>query len=347
MIDQKFLSSNRNLTGIEKLKNIYHDVILDTQTSIIYDQDFQFIEECLYEVLYWGANIPGKWLKVIPGPIINSQDQLKAELDNRKKIIKDEIALLRNEKRLDITYLEPGRYFFALHPTGWYPYGHLHDSLNRLYPWREIDKNDGDKLLVSRINKVNDFHLHCLSYGFEEDQIIECGKVGRFLRIPTLYFGVNPSFYTSFTPDCYRWVRSGYAKVFNRLIDKKGKFRLYLDRNHVKGGKRGVINNEDVKQLLIQEGFKIVTGQETLKEIYSLFSNAEIIVGSHGSLFVNTIFSDSSCKIIEFCPSNRPDFSFKNKYKDAVDYMHILVDGDGDFNIKIDLDELFKLINKK
>ncbi|WP_202941825.1 glycosyltransferase 61 family protein [Alteromonas macleodii] len=75
-----------------------------------------------------------------------------------------------------------------------------------------------------------------------------------------------------------------------------------------------------------------------------MFSNAELIVGVHGSLFVNTIFANDTCKIIEYCPANRPDFSFQNKYKNAINYTHFLVDADSDFNIDIDLNELSLLL---
>lgn len=344
MIKSDFLSSNRNLTGIGKLSNIYHNVILDTQTSIVYDENFNLIEECLYEVLYWGANIPGKWFKVMPGHVLNCSETLNEEIDKRKSVILNELEEQRKRDDFKVVHLENRRYFFALHPTGWYPYGHLHDSLNRLFTWKELDKTESDRLLVSQINKVNDFDLHCAAYGFSSNSILECRKLSRFIRIPTLYYGVNPSFYTSFTPECYSWVRSGYSKVFNNGSNEESPCKLYLDRNHVKGGARGVRNNDEVKDFLKGKGFKIVTGSESLSEIYTLFSNAELIVGVHGSLFVNTIFANDTCKIIEYCPANRPDFSFQNKYKNAIDYTHFLVDADSDFNIDIDLDELSKLL---
>jgi capsular polysaccharide biosynthesis protein len=221
----------------------------------------------------------------------------------------------------------------------------LHDSLNRLYPWRHLERRDDDRLLVSRTNKVSDFHIHCKAYGFDEKSILECQKEGRFLKIPTLYYGVNPSFYTSFTPDCYAWVKDGYDSLFPAPARRIP--GIYLDRNHVKSNARGVENNEEVKDYLRSRGFVVVTGEESLSEIYQLFSSAQCIVGPHGSVFVNTIFCQSDCQIIEYCPSNRPDFSFLHKYKLAQDYTHILVEADSDFNISINISELSNMLDSK
>lgn len=337
-----FLNSKRNLTSIGKLDNIYSNVIIDSKTSVIYDSNFEIIDETLYEVLYWGANIPGKWCKVIPGSILNDPEKLQQEIDLRKKIILDELKELKATNNLDIVELEASRYFFALHPTGWYPYGHLHDSLNRLFPWRFLQKSRNDKLLVSHTNKVKDFNQHCNAYGFDESSILECQKISRFIKVSTLYYGVNPSFYTSFTPECYDWVSSGYAREL--YIEKKNIPGIYLDRNTVKNNARGVTNNNELKSFLLSKGFTIVNGSEPLKTIYDLFSSAEYIIGSHGSLFANTIFCNEKAKIYEFCPATREDHSFETKYKKANDYNYYLIDCDDNFNIEIDLNLIKRIL---
>ena len=84
---------------------------------------------------------------------------------------------------------------------------------------------------------------------------------------------------------------------------------------------------------------------QNLKEMVRLFASAEKIIGPHGSLFVNTIFAGENAEIYEFCPKNRPDYSFRNKHKAAKKYEHQLLDADEQHNIRIDLktlEEIYK-----
>ena len=153
-----------------------------------------------------------------------------------------------------------------------------------------------------------------------------------------LYVPYSPAMLTNFTDSTYPWLIRNYLKKF--IDHNKPIPGLYLTRNHVIPGARGVLNESEVVEKLTNKGFVVVTGNESLKEIINLFYYAECIVGAHGSLFANTIFSKPTCKVFEFCPHNRIDYSFKSKYKAVKEYMHLIVNGDVNFNIDIQLDQL-------
>lgn len=339
MIEQGFLESNRNLTKAEKYLYTLENVIVDTKTGLVLDEKGIIKFELAYEVLYWGPPIKGN--------VFDSESLLIEEICKRYRDKANEVSeALENSD--DITNLDPkNAYIYLLHPVGWYPYGHLHDSLNRLFSCKN-ESIESPKLLCSRFNKINDFDLHIRAYGYDSSAIVNCTKLPRFIRVPKLLYPVNPSFYTSFRPDVYEWVLNGYSSALSDSSKKYvgERYKLYLTRNHVVNGARGVVNDEEVKDYLLKQGFKVLSGTESLKEIFHYFSNSQCIIAPHGSILVNTIFCPSDSKILEFCPANRIDYSFKNKYKHATQYEHVLVEADSRFNISLDLEVIKSFLGK-
>jgi capsular polysaccharide biosynthesis protein len=120
---------------------------------------------------------------------------------------------------------------------------------------------------------------------------------------------------------------------------------LYLSRNHVRPGVRGVINEDEVIKYLTSRNFTILNGAESLEETYYLFSRATKIIGPHGSLFANTMFCKEDCHILEYCPSNRIDGTFLNKLKKAKKYKQIIVESDESFNIFIDIETMTSILS--
>jgi hypothetical protein len=78
-----------------------------------------------------------------------------------------------------------------------------------------------------------------------------------------------------------------------------------------------------------------IAQRESLEDTVNSFANAKIVLGAHGSMFANTIFCGSGTSIFEFCPANRPDFSFRDKYKISEQYFHFLLEVSvcSDFNL--------------
>jgi len=335
-----FLQAAINLTNIQEYKNVYEDVFVDTKTGAVLDSTLCPIYETLYEVLFW-------WGGTLHGQNLVDKNLRKIALEKRYQGLLEELATITTEdieiaKVLDDTK----QTVYAMHSHGWYPYGHLHDSLLRLYPWRN-EKFENPIVLCSKYNRVVDFPLHLKAFGYEENTIYRTSEKYRLIKVAKLHYGVNESpFWTTSSQEQYGWMREGYLNLLDEEIKKLPEINgLYLSRNHV--GRRGVTNNDEVELFLKGKGFRTLTGNEKLIEIISLFYRAKTIVGPHGSIFVNTIFCKEKAKIIEFCPNNRQDFSFKGKTKLAQDYNHILVPADEDFNIEININELKFLLDGK
>ena len=101
-----------------------------------------------------------------------------------------------------------------------------------------------------------------------------------------------------------------FNKILNseKLIDKS--YNIYLARS--KFGRS--IQNEKVIVDILKEkyNFIVVDGSEKLEDIIHYFTNAKIILGAHGSLMKNLIWSKKNPILIELCPYTRHDCFYGN-----------------------------------
>ncbi len=102
------------------------------------------------------------------------------------------------------------------------------------------------------------------------------------------------------------WISEWLKKKFiKKNINEKVNFskKIYIGRgdsiSNVKD-LRSITNEEEVKQFLLQNGFKIIKlGDLHFKDQVLTFNNADIIVGLHGAGFANLAFCKSNTRIIE------------------------------------------------
>jgi hypothetical protein len=96
-----------------------------------------------------------------------------------------------------------------------------------------------------------------------------------------------------------------WARCFGEVLpelrverDKEAPKKIYINRSHA--GRRG-IDNEPAFEAVVQAlGFVIVRpGQLSFAEQKRVFSNAEVIIGSHGAALTNMIYSQCNPAIIE------------------------------------------------
>lgn len=331
-----FLSSKLNFVGADKLGYLFSDVYIDTETGAVLNKDLELEDMSLNEILYWND--------IIPRNTLLDSTLLKECLWEKKAALREKIAQI-SEMDLESAFHfgANDQVIYMLHAFGWYPYGHLHDSLQRLFPWRDIHFNS-PKILCSDYRRVVDFEGHISGMGYSPDSIVDSTSLPRLVFVPKLYFGMSPACPTTFTECSYNWTVEGYRKVFKIKDDRLP--GIYLSRNGVKAGKRGVINDSQVQEILKNVGFTILNGSEPLSTIIDCFSRADKIVAPHGSLLANTIFSKKQAVVIEYCPENRPDYSFARKVKAVDNYHHILTYADEDFNLEIPIDGLIELLNR-
>ena len=82
--------------------------------------------------------------------------------------------------------------------------------------------------------------------------------------------------------------------------------KIYIDRKDAKSNHshlRKIINEDEVKEFLVKNGFEIFTlGEMSFIDQISLFNNASQIIGLHGAGFANLIFCRPETHILELKP---------------------------------------------
>lgn len=330
-----FFSSIWNFTNTSKPYYELRDVYVHHSTGLIFGSDGNPIFELLYEFLYW---YPG----TIPSDVIRSKSLMIPEIARRYVKVHEFSVSLKNQLEFESEIESFEEFVYLLHCFGWYAFGHLQDTTMRLHSLPAEFKLFEKKLLCSDFRRISDFNLHVLALGGDPDKIVDRRNLSEFIFVESLHVGVNPAPPTTFTSDSYNWMIAGYEGQFSTTTASLP--GIYLSRNHVRPGERGVLNNNQVETFLKKRGYLILDGTESLGRIVDLFSRAEVVVGPHGSLFANSIYCKENARIIEYCPKSRPEFSQKNKYKRATDYTQIMLDADVKHNIEIDIDEMARLI---
>ena len=98
-------------------------------------------------------------------------------------------------------------------------------------------------------------------------------------------------------------------------VDKK----IYLTRED--SSYRKIINESDIIPILRAKGYKVINPQlYSIQEQIRIFSQADKIIGPHGSNLSNIIFSKPGTEIYEIGPEFKSDYEkvFENRYKDLA-----------------------------
>lgn len=299
----------------------YNNRILDNGSALLIEPKSGKVEwDQADESLFWLPNSYGH----------TPREYETYEIEARRRFLQyyaTKIALLRG----NFSTLDPSiNYISVAHPFGWHAFGHLFDSLQRLKhavgqvpePW---------KVLHSRAHRIVDFEGHLEKFGVSSDRLVE---ITAPVIVPNLWISPLQDYMAQLTEENYQWIYDAYTRDVPRTEPK----RLYITRNHVQEGKRGVLNENAVVSTLSEHGFTVVTGLEPLDVMLEQFFNAEMIIAPHGSAIANSMFSQSHCRILEFCPANRPDQSLCLKRKKPTDYTQLFMPSGSEYNITIPLD---------
>jgi len=101
-----------------------------------------------------------------------------------------------------------------------------------------------------------------------------------------------------------KYIAYQFNRVFNpNSISETKSYNIYLARGPYG---RSLLNESNiVNTLKAKYGFVIIDGSESLETIMQHFTNANIILGVHGSLMKNTIWCKKNPVFIELCPNTR------------------------------------------
>lgn len=304
------------------------DCIVDFETGLIYKDGQIFWEAANENMVWYDGWISGdpRWLDRI-----TRQDVISERMKKQTSYFEEKIRAT-----LQIPEISEGTTLHLLHPFNRYVFGHIFDTLQKLYI-AEKEALNFDSLLFSKKHEIIDFDIHLNALNIHSKSPIDSS--GGLVRVNYLLF-INPvSHPTSFTPESYMFIRDKYHKYFGvegaGVADKK----IFLTRRPGTF-KRALLNDEDIEKALIKEGIIYFDGTQTFQEMAHAFSSASHVAGVHGSLFTNNIFGHQDTKYLEFCPRDRENHTFHHQFKICNSYKHILVEGDKDHNIKLDINSL-------
>ena len=91
-----------------------------------------------------------------------------------------------------------------------------------------------------------------------------------------------------------------HADLFNEIKSQREALsRIYILRGNARNG-RHVVNEKEIIEGLQKLGFKAISmdGLSIYEQAF-IFSSAEIVIGPHGSAFVNMVFCGNNCRILE------------------------------------------------
>jgi len=321
------------------------------------EKELEFIEDCLVQqrgLIYKDGNVIANtaiehliWLSgnLLDGPGYIGTDPrfhdylrgnlILERLTGYSKVVQNVLDSDHNIVDLEGTSLH------LMHPFWDYEYGHFFDTFQKIL---RLDNNIKiDNIILSNPKKVIDFNVHLECLGLDKYNKIRIQSGNTLLRCKKLIYIYPIACHTSFTPSSFNKIRSEYFSKLKINFEEREGLKLFLARpNNIP---RHLINDEEVYGALKKLGVQVLYGTEPLAEIIEKFSRATHVAAVHGSLLANIIFCGEDTKYLEFCPSNRPDFSFYGKYKLSPHYTHKLINADSEHNISIDIDELKEFYN--
>lgn len=304
------------------------DCIVDFETGLIY-KDGQIFWEAANENMVWY----GGWISGDPrwSNRISRQDVISDRMKKQTAYLEEKIR-----KAEAIPEISEGPTLHLLHPFNRYVFGHIFDTLQKLYI-AEKENLNFQSILIPDTHEIIDFNLHLSALNLTDKKIIESDR--GLVRVKYLLFILPVGHPTSFIPESYLFIRNKYQKFFGVEENPDANQKIFLTRR-AGDFRRYLINDSQIESKLKAEGILYFDGKQTFKEIVEAFAHASHVAGVHGSLFTNNIYGNEKTKYLEYCPRARENHTFHHQYKLCDSYEHKVVDGDREHNIALDLQQL-------
>ena len=156
---------------------------------------------------------------------------------------------------------------------------------------KKFQKETLDLLNISKkklLSSKSFRHIHASELFVTEHPYVLTNDVGRDIQNIPIWIS--------------KWLKEKYvnSKSTNNLNPPKKIFIDDSDSSQRKKKLRLMINGNEVKNFLINEGFEsIILGNLHFRDQIKIFNNAEIIIGLHGAGFANICFCKPGTRIIE------------------------------------------------
>ncbi len=338
-----FFGSNQEFIKAAPVAEL-EQVIVTRKGSMILSIDKEPIFEASNESIFWQPSCMDLRL---------SGAELAREIRIRKERMRANAAAIDTNKLVRISGQE-FEAIYLMHSFGWYAYGHLFDTLQRLFSI-EAPHKFMRKLIISDATRVTDFVGHLEMLGYDAGQLISVPQQADGFLLDRLRVPQSPAIATQFTDQTMKWIRKCYLEnnSYRRFVhrfskyfpDSSSGFALFLDRSSV--GSRNISNIDEILAVLRGNFSQVIrfTGSESVHEMLFLFSNAKLIVGAHGAMFVNTVFASPKARILEFCPNTRRCENMVRMCKPSLDHYFIPSEADSSGCITIDIPTLAAMLD--
>ena len=193
--------------------------------------------------------------------------------------------------------------------SGNFNYYHwLFDLLPKIKLYSEIySLKDLNYLYAS---KLKDWQILSLSaLGLDKINIIDANKY-RHIQADEIVCTDHPSYYNGYIEQqsqnipfwIVNWLRETFLSCAKKFSCND---KIFIDRSSSLTTHCQFINNEEISQFLINQGFTTYKVEKLnfFEEIY-LFKNASFVIGAHGAGLANLTFCPKKTKVIEIRPKN-------------------------------------------
>ena len=168
-----------------------------------------------------------------------------------------------------------------------------------------------DYFYFSKLNSFQKATFKILK--LNSNKIID-SKINKHCVIDNLIFCSHPNYlkgtFSTAQNNLPRWIVNYLRKKFLKNSAKKIKNfdKIYIDRSDSQFNHCRIINDNEIKNYLSKEGFKIVKlSKFSFQKQISIFKNCKIVIGPHGAGMANLIFCKRKTKVVEIKHFGHPN----------------------------------------
>jgi hypothetical protein len=253
--------------------------------------------------------------------------------ENNKKVYEIDSISVFQEIKEEVMFLD---YLY-----GFYNFGEFWDVIKRLL----VSEKKGLPLFHLSNNRITniEYYFDKLSFKFPTNYQKQENNNKLYY-----FHKVNISTVVGYSRG---YIDKYFAYHFNKLLNEEknindNNYHIYLARGSYG---RSIKNEKEIVELLkCKYNFIVLDGSETFEKTRHYFTNAKIILGAHGSLMKNVIWSKKNPIFIELCPYTRHDCFGNNSQECGFTTFFFVVNCDEKEQIELSHEQtkgLFELLD--
>lgn len=248
------------------------------------------------------ANLRGRFLSTLSGAALHGRNGLVSLADGSfaaesvygRTYVTPEAAYLRRRAKPEVN--KQGAYFSLVvsWSAGGNYYHWIHDTLTRLHGVLERLPDDVAFIVPSGLST---FQLESLAaLGVTPNRLVPFSGDEDW-RLETLYFAPATTNSGSDRAEVDEWLRDRILTGLH-IRPAGGQRRIYLSRRAASS--RRVTNENEVERLLGGYGFETCVAESlTFRDQVELFSQASVVVSTHGAGLTNSLFSPPGTTVVD------------------------------------------------